>query len=530
MPLERQLLRSAMAAGTLLIAAAALVFLFLPTPGMLMAVSSFFPLVLSLAGMGLAFGIFRRQTPDHRGAIIWAAMGIGLLCWVLGEALYFVDASIGSPEVIGIPAADFFWLAGYLPLVVAVAIPYFTLRASLPSWGRWLLIGILAAMWILIIGVVIIPILSTPDAGTPAVMEVVLAYPIGDLCLLSIAIALAVVYQGGQVARSWRLISYGFQLFTISDLLSSFGIWRGLYYPGGELNLLSAVVDILYLAAYVSLDIGLLLRFRLPDPGTGVILSAFIPQPGKDFLLVADQNGRVVFIDPALPSLLGLSSADEAIGKAYGPLFNLPRAFEDSAIRKAAKTGISDDYLITLGLSQSKYRLRLVASSDPDQSLGFDILLHPDLKSPVPNTDRETFLLGQVATQAQERSRRTAGGEDALRVYFNTLIELLFILVSRAGGAGVGAAFETVVNEKARAIHCGLTLRHGRGTWKEQHTEPGRYRDLLEEAVRYADQVTSAATIGRKMAEIEAFMDPAIVRVAEEHRLRRTRGLKAETE
>jgi hypothetical protein len=530
MPLEKRLIRSAMAAGTLLIAAAVLIFLFLPTPGMLMAVSSFFPLVLSLAGVVLAFGIFRRQTPDHRGAIIWAAMGIGLLCWAMGEALYFSDAFIGSPELIGIPAADFFWLAGYLPLIVAVAIPYFTLRASLPSWGRWLLIGILAIMWILIIGVVIIPILSTPDAGTPAEMTAVIAYPIGDLCLLSIAVALAVVYRGGQVARSWRLITYGFQLFTISDLLSSFGVWRGLYYPGGELNLLSAVVDLLYLAAYVSLDIGLFLRFRLPDPGTGVVLSAFIPQPGKDFLLVADQNGRVVFIDPALPSLLGLSSAGDAIGKAYGPLFNLPRAFEESALRKAAKTGISDDYLITLGLSRSKYRLRVVASSDPDQPLGFDILLHPDLTHPAPNPDREAVLLGTVATRAQERTRRIAGGGDDLRVYFNTLIELLFILVSRAGGAQVGVAFERVVNEKARAIHCGLTIQHGRGTWKEQHTDPGQYRDLLEEAVGYADQVTSAATIGRKMAEIEGFMDPAVVRVAEEHRLRRTRGLQAETE
>jgi len=526
---EKKLLRNAGLAGGMLLAAAILIFLSNPPPALLTAVSSFFPLVLSLVGAGLAYGIYRRQTPNRGGAVVWAAMGAGLLCWAAGELIWFLYELPGSPEMPGITAADLFWLIGYFPLSFALAAPCLALRASIPVRGRRLLLAVLAAMLILLIGVVIVPILSSPDAGTPVEMAVTLAYPGLDFLLLSVALALAMVFLGGQAGLSWGVIAVGILLFAISDLFFSYGNWYGLYYPDGQLNFLSGAFDILYLAAYIVVNIGLFLRWRLPDPGRDVDLRDFMPAQGKDYLLMADQKGGVVFIDPALHPILGLREAGEGIGKTFGQLFTLPRPYEDAAMRKAAKTGISDDYTVALGLSRTKYRLRVVTSSDPGQFPGFDILLHPDLPHPAHIPDRESLLLGHIANRVQERSRRFTPGDNPLRVYFNTLIELMFILVSRVGGAGVGEAFEAVLNEKARALGCRFVVTRGRGVWDEPSTDPGRYRDLLEEAVRYADQVMSAATIGRKMEEIERFMDPAVVREAEEHRLRRVRWLKDET-
>jgi hypothetical protein len=529
MTAEKTILRNALLAGGLLFSAAALAFLLNPSPALLSIISNFLPLILGLVGAGLAFAIFRHQTPNRGGAIVWAAMSLGLLCWAAGELFWTINALAGLPEISGATAADFFWLIGYLPLGFAIAAPYVSLRASIPVRGRGLLAAVLVALGVLVFGIVVVPILSSPEAGTPAEMAIALAYPIADIVMLSIAISLAMVFLGGQVARSWGFIAAGFLLFAVSDLFFSFGTWYGLYYPDGQLNLLSAVFDLLYFAAYITVNIGLYLRFRLPEPGRDVDLRAFIPPQGKDFLLMADQKGRVVFIDPALHPILALPDSAEGIGKTFGQLFHLPRAFEDAAIRKAAKTGVSDDYSVTLGLSRTKYRLRAVASSDPVQFPGYDILLHPDLPNSDPNPDRESVLLGYIANRAQERPRQLTGGEDLLRVYFDTLVELLFILVSRASGAGVGEAFEAAVNEKARALDCRFVVTNGHGIWKESHTDPEQYRDLLEEAVRYADQVMSAATIGRKMEEIERFMNPAVLREAEEHRLRRVRWLKEKT-
>jgi PAS domain-containing protein len=353
-----------------------------------------------------------------------------------------------------------------------------------------------------------------------------LAYPVCDIILLSFALALVAVFFGGQLALSWAVIAAGILLDALADLLFVYGAWNGLYYPDGRVNLLSAAFDVLYMAAYVVWVIGLFLRLRLPDPGKDVDLQKFIPESGKDFILVADNRGRVVYLDPALASILGMRDSAAGIGKTFGQLFGLPRAYEEAAIRKAAKTGLSDDYTVSLGLSRSKYRLRAVASSDPQQFPGYDILLHPDTKRPLP--DRDDLLLGQVADRARtaDRTRRFSSEEDPLRVYFNTLVDLLFILVSRAGGAGVGTAFEADVNDTARKAGCRFELRSGRAIWNEDGTASGIYRDLLEEAVRYANQVISASTIGRKLEEIERFMDPAVVREADEHRLRRARWPK----
>jgi hypothetical protein len=529
MTAEKTILRNASLAGGTLLAAAMLVFLFNPSPALLTAVSSFLPLVLSLVGAVLAFGLYRRQTPNRGGAFVWVAMGIGLLCWAFGELAWFLYAVAENVEAPYPSVADLLWLIGYVPLFFAIAAPYVALRASIPVRGRRFLVAVLVAMGILLIGVVIYPILSSPEAGTPVEMAVTIAYPVADLFLLSIAIALVMVFLGGQVALSWGLIAGGILLFAVSDLLFSYGGWYGLYYPGGQLNFLSAAFDILYIAAYLVLIIGLFLRFRLPEPGKDLDLRDFVPKQGQGFLLLADQKGRVVFIDPALQPILGLKIAEDGVGKDFGPLFGLPTAFEEAALRKAARTGISDDYTVSLGLSRSKYRLRVVGSSDPQNSPGFDILVHPDRPHPPPLADRETVLLGQVATRARESSRNAPGGEASLRIYFDTLVELLFILVSRAGGAGVGTAYESALNEKARSIGCGFSVKNGRAVWEDNRAEPGQYRKLMEEAVRYAGQVVSASTIEQKICEIERIMDPECVREAKEHELLQASGWKSDS-
>jgi hypothetical protein len=529
MTVEKTILRNTSLAGGALLAASILIFLVDPSPALLTAVSSFFPLVLSLVGVVLAFGLYRRQTPNREGALVWAAMGLGLLCWAFGELAWFLYAVAENVEAPFPSIADLLWLIGYIPLFFAIAAPYVRLRASIPVRGRRFLAAVLMTMGILLIGVVIYPILSSPEAGTPVEIAVTIAYPVADLFLLSIAIALVMVFLGGQVALSWGLIAGGILLFAVSDLLFSYGGWYGLYYPGGQLNFLSGAFDTLYLAAYLVLDIGLFLRFQLPEPGRDLDLQDFVPEQGKGFLLLADQEGRVIFIDPALHSILGLKNADEEVGKDFGPLFGLPAAFSKAALRKAARTGISDDYTVSLGLSRSKYRLRVVGSNDPQTFTGFDILVHPDRPHSAPLADREAIILGRVANRARESSRNAPGGEASRRIYFDTLVELLFILVSRASGAVVGTAYESVLNEKARRIGCGFSMKKGRAVWDDDRAEPGQYRVLLEEAVRYAGQVVSTATIEQKISEIEHIMDPESVRAAEELRAPPASGRKADT-
>ncbi len=522
---DNKFLRICLLAGALLIAIAVGIYLAPLPPAAFTLLSDVYPMGLSIAGAILAYLIHRRQKTDRAGYIIWGSMTLGLACWGLGETIWTLyDVLLHQPVPDPSPA-DIFWIIGYIPLFFSLGYQYLSLRASVPRSGRLLIAAIFAGVFLLTVSLVVIPILSSPQSGTAFGAFFDLAYPVGDLLLLLLGMALFTVFLGGQLAFSWGVITAGILLLSISDLLFSYGTWHGSFSPNGQMNFLTGLFDILYISAYVVWDAGLFLRLRLPEPGKDVNLQSYIPEAGKDYLLIADSRGQIVFLDPALVPVLGLKNAEEGMGSSFGQLFGLPRLFTDAAIRKAAKTGVSDGYKVTLGLSRKKYRLRAVASSDPNQFPGFDILLHPDTQRFVPENDREALLLDQIAYSAREREKmqRFSGEGDPLRVYFNTVIDMLFILLCRAGGLGVGEAFEKILNQKARKAGSGFEIQKGHAVWSETGTEPGIYRVLLEEAINYSQSVIAKATIDRKIQEIEKCMDPGIVRQAEQARMRGTR-------
>ncbi len=529
MNMIKMIFRNASIAGGILIGITALLYILFPSAGVELFVSAILPMALSVMGAALAYGVYRHLRANRTAALIWGAMTVGLSCWAAGELIWLAYELTGIQDVPYPSAADAAWLIGYIPLYLSIGLHLVYLRASISRRGVFWFFVLLTVIVVLAVWLVIVPILGDPGSGTPVELAFSLAYPVCDLILLSLAMALALIFLGGQLALPWGVIVVGILLHSSSDLLFSYLEWHGSYYPGGQLNFSSGLFDILYVSAYVVWNLGLNLRVWSPEPGKDVDLQEFIPEQGKGFLLMADQKGRVIFIDPALHSLLGRKDAEDEVGKPFGPLFALPAAFEQAALRKAARTGISDDYTVTLGLSRVKYRLRVVSSGDPKEFPGFDILLHPDRAQPHPITNRDAAILGRVVHRARESYQRRSGPEDLLREYFDTLMELLFILVSRAGGAGVGSAFETVLRDKARSTGSGFELKNGRAVWKDRGAEPAVYRGLLEEAVRYSSQVISVSTIEQKIGEIERIMDPECVREAKEQGLLKPAGLKSES-
>jgi hypothetical protein len=514
-------LRNLLLVGGFLVGIAVWIFVTAPSSMLVKVVDDGFPLLLNLSGAGLAYGIFRRQVQVRLKAGVWGAMTLGLICWSLGEAIWAIYELVLRQEVPYPSVADIVWLIGYIPLYLSVGLQFAPLKAAVSRPGKLLIASILSGMAILTVLFVIVPILVSPESGPPIELFFGLAYPICDLVLFSFAMVMVLVFLGGQLALSWGVIAAGILLLSFSDLLFSYGTWNGMYYPNGQLNFLSALFDTLYISAYVVWNVGLYLRFRLPEPGQDVDIRTYIPKAGENFLLMVDAQRRVVYADPSLIPILGLKDPEEWMGKSFGQLIGLDHSFEEAATRQAAKTGVSEDYSVSLGLSRMKYRLRAVASEDPSQFPGFDILIHPETPRAEPGRNREALLLGQIVKRAWqgENNKRLSGEEDSLRVYFNTWIDLLYILISRAGGSGIGEAFETVLNEKARNVGCAFEVRNGRAIWKDRGTDPEQYRVLLEEAIRYSKGVVAEATIDRKLRELEKFMDPEILKEAEKNRL-----------
>jgi hypothetical protein len=527
---RKNLLVASIAGGSVVAAAAAFYAVFW-SRDWFHIVSDFFPPVLSLIGVLLAYGIFRRQRKDRIQARIWLGMVLGLALWTAGELIWAYYDLPGLEEIPYPSAADALWLAGYVPFYFMLAYQYALLRASVPRGGKIMIVVVLLAISVAAFLFDIRPILADPQAGTPVELALTLLYPVCDLILMALAFMVCSVFMGGRLALSWVVIAAGILVNAFSDLLFGYFTWNGLYYPEGRLNLLSAVFDIVYIFAYVAWDTGLYLRYRLPETEKDVDLRKYMAEEGKDFLLMTDQDGRTVYIDPPLVPILGLRKRADALGKSFGQLLGLSGGYEGIAIRKASRTGLSDDFTVLLGLSRAKYRVRVVTSSDPEKLPGFDIIVHPDSGMAGPERDRGTSMVGWIASRAlgQGGHHSPFGGEGRIRAYVDTLVDLMYILTARAGGAGTGSAFESVLNESARRMACPFEIRNGHSAWKDAAAEPDAYRRLLDEAVGYTLNVVSADTLGSLFGEIEKYVDSETVREADALRLRGIQRLDGQT-
>jgi hypothetical protein len=290
---ELKTLRISGLVGGFIIAIAVLVFLAAPTSALVKIVSDGFPLLLSICGALFSYALLRRQVKTRLGTRIWGAMTLGLVLWALGEAIWTYYELVLQQETPYPSLADVLWTIGYIPLILSIAFQFLSLRSSVSSSSKFLIAVVLAVMIGLILWLVVAPILTDPEAGSPVEVFFSLAYPIGDIILISFGVALVAAFLGGKLALSWGAIAAGIILLSIADLLFSYGSWNGLYYPDGELNFLSGLFDTLYISAYVVWTIGLFLRLRLPEMETELEKRTSLPEK-QGSLPDSDLLGQIV--------------------------------------------------------------------------------------------------------------------------------------------------------------------------------------------------------------------------------------------
>jgi hypothetical protein len=151
--------------------------------------------------------------PAQRGA--WLTMGLGMLCWSLGDLYYilFLEGPHAAPN--GVSPADVLYLAFYpcfyAALMLLVGAHLHELRI-----GLWL-DGLIGGLGAATVGaaVVLPPILHSVSGDTGAV-AVALAYPIGDLLLAIFAIS-ALGMTGWRPGRVWLLIATSMLVSAIAD-------------------------------------------------------------------------------------------------------------------------------------------------------------------------------------------------------------------------------------------------------------------------------------------------------------------------
>ncbi len=183
------------------------------------------------AGSGAA-ALLRAVQLERRAP--WVLLAAGLLSYAAGSVYFNIESDGGATP--GFPsAADVMWLALY-PLTFA----------ALAVLLRRRFVGVRASVWLdgVIGGTVAAAIVATAAfnpvfdvTGSSAASSVArLAYPVGDLVMVGIVIAVWSV-AGRRVERFWILLGTGFLLMAAGDSVYVVEAARGEWAPGGLLDL-----------------------------------------------------------------------------------------------------------------------------------------------------------------------------------------------------------------------------------------------------------------------------------------------------
>jgi two-component system, cell cycle response regulator len=204
----------------------------------------------------------------------WLAITIGVVFWASGEVAYdFVYG--GSPPYPSL--ADALYLAFYPPIYVGLVL---LVRSELSrfNFSVWL-DGITAALAAAALGAaVLFEVVLDATSGSPAVVVTNLAYPLGDVLLLAVVVAVFAL-TGWRPGRAWAVIGGGLAVSALADGIFLLQTATDTYAEG-------TILDMLW-------------------PASMLLIAAAAWQPGTRRKRV-DLEGRPLLATPAVCGVLAL--------------------------------------------------------------------------------------------------------------------------------------------------------------------------------------------------------------------------------
>jgi diguanylate cyclase (GGDEF)-like protein len=175
-----------------------------------------------------------------RAASAWLLLAAGQLAFVVGDALFayqeYVAHASPFPSI-----ADACYLSGY-PLLAAGLVLLIRARAPRRNWAAVIDAAAITTCLTLVSWLFVISPITHGMTMTPAAMFVSLAYPVGDLLLL--AIALRISMGASKRPPAYLLLAGGIVLLLVADSAYLAAIHAGSYVSGG-------IIDLGWLASYV---------------------------------------------------------------------------------------------------------------------------------------------------------------------------------------------------------------------------------------------------------------------------------------
>ena len=218
---------------------------------------------------------------------------LGLLGWTVAESIWLYANLIQGIELPYPSSADILWLVGYIPLYMALYFQFQAVRSKISQNQRNGII-LFSLIFGAVVGYLVLwPIIVDFDSQTVVVSILNLLYPLMDVILFVLTLLISFSLVEGKFSSFWKIITAGFIMFSLSDLLFSYAVWNETYWPDGAINSVTIAIDVFYLISYLVLAFGAFTYILIKGMGQSLSLkieSNILTMTGILLIVTADRS------------------------------------------------------------------------------------------------------------------------------------------------------------------------------------------------------------------------------------------------
>jgi hypothetical protein len=408
------------------------------------SLNNFITIPLTLFTALFSFSMWRVMLTNSNSRRLWGSLMAGWAMWTIAEILWVVYGYVYQ-EIPYPSPADFFWLVGYIPMGYGL---YMRVRGisirlrPFQTWTLWAIIaGTVAATWAFIV----LPILQTNDPSNALESALNISYPLVDLFLLIVVLRLFFIFSSGGQGLGWNLLTVGFILHSISNLVFSYASLSDIYYPDLQVNLISgALIDAPYNISYLLWGLGLYalrLTWSMYRPFEETV--SLQPVPNTSILVFLDRENKAIEAGNNFGRIFGV---DDVKGKSLAELLRMTDQDASSILATIRREGKITDFPVQVetrvGASQGTYVTGATLNPKGEYSgcvLLFRILFDDDYSLDETLNDYQKGMVSHVRRLCESSER--ANIRKLLLDYHLAYLKPIYNIVFQTGGAQIGEAF-----------------------------------------------------------------------------------------
>ena len=409
-----------------------------------------------------AFSNWKWVTKDSHNRSLWGGLLAGWILWAFAEILWVIYGFIYQDVPYPSPA-DYFWLAGYIPMGYGLytrlrGIPVnLTSSQKLTYWFIFFITLVLTGIFILY------PTLQNNDPSSRIESILNVLYPLVDLFLVLVILRMFYIYTKGDYGISWNLLTAGFLLHSISNLTFSYASLWDLYYPELKVNFISGLgIDVPYNLSYLLWSIGLYsMQTTLGKYRPFLVNTQPRLVPNTSVLIFLDVDHTVIEVSDNFDLVFDMQKVK---GKTLSSVLHIPEAATRTLLEKIRRERRVADYPIQgitgrFGVLHDTYVHGSVINSEGEYTgcvMVLRLLLDDDYTLDEALSEYQKSMVAHLRKLGSSKER--AAIQKLLLDYHLAYFKQIYNQMLQTGGAQLGQALLDHLQQSANEHDWALTF------------------------------------------------------------------------